>query len=386
MTEIHTTPHYPDIPSQNQTIFDLYIKYWNIFGRVEVNVEVHRYLWITFFFFGTTLGFLGNGLILLATKEKAILLDNITTTLIQHVAFSDILNTILIILPTFLTVATDRWFFGKEFCYFRAITQVSIQTHSMLLVCALNCSKLAFILFPLHSECWRSRYAHIISFVMCLVSGLPLPISVMMVKNGYVKPMFNFQSITCEFMVVGTPQRLTSVYAAINFALTIGCTTVVVGTTIWLTIIAYRLSQARGNRLKLRGVVTVLCIAVLYCVSFLPITAVYVVFLMGEKGFQFSEQFNQFLFTHGRTFAVHIVYLNNTANVFIYLASIASFREFVRRWLKRLFVRFGKGSRVAHEDVGPGSGIARNKRRATETIELTVGCAVNMSIPEISRV
>lgn len=382
MTENRTTPPYPDIPSPDQAIFDLYIKYWSIFGKVEVDVKVHRYLWTAFFFCGTALGFLGNVLILLATREKAILLDNITTTLIQHVAVSDILNTMLVIFPTFLTVAANRWFFGKEFCYFRAMTQVSIQTHSMLLVCALSCSKLAYILFPLRSESWRTRYAHIISFIMCLVSGLPLPISILMVQNGYVKPMFNFQSITCEFMVVGTPKRLTSVYAGINFALTIGCTVVVVGTTIWLTVIAFRLSQARGNGLKLRGVVTVICIAVLYCISFLPITAVYVVFLIEQKGFRFPEEFNRFLFTHGRTFAVHIIYLNNTANVFVYLASIASFREFVRSWLKRLFVQFGKRSRVAHEEIG--SPLARYKRRATETIELTMGCAAN--VPEISRV
>ena len=374
---IFTTPPYPDIPSPDQTIFDLYAKYWSLIGNVDVKVEVHRPLWITLFFFGTVIALLGNTLILIAAKQRAINLDNVTTTLIQHVAISDILNTLIVIFPTFLTVTTDHWLFGKEFCYFRAITQVPLQTHSMLLVCALNCAKLAFILFPLRSDTWRRRYGHIIAGITCLVSWVPLPISIILVKTGHVKPMFNFESITCEFMV-GQPSRLTSTYAAINFTMITGSTALVVGTTIWLTVIATRMSKARGNQVKLRGVVTVISIAILFCLSFLPVTAVYVVFLMGQKGFTFSDGFYQFLFTRGRTLAIHVIYLNNIANVFIYFASIASFRGFVRTKFRFLFSHCYKGNRVGLKG-GEGGTAFKLTRRATETIDLTVG------IPVINR-
>ena len=378
--EITTAP-YPDIPSRNETIFDLYVKYWDLLGNIDVNVEVHRSLWITFFFIGTVMGLLGNTVILIAAKRKAILLDSITTTLIQHVAVSDVLNTLIVIVPEFVTVLTDHWLFGREFCYLRAVSQVSLQTHSMLLVCALNCSKLAFILFPLRSDSWRARYGHIISFVMFIVSGLPLPISIILVNKGYVKPMFNFQSITCEFMVIGLPNRLTSAYAAINFTLLIGCTAVVIGTTIWLTGIAIKMSRARGNQVKRRGVVTVICIAILYCISFLPITAVYVVFLMDQKGFTFSEEFYQFLLTRGRTLAVHVIYLNNTANVIIYFVSIKSFRDFLKARWRRLFTHCYRGNKVDLERVERE--MAPKSRRATETVELvTVGFPLAVKIAE----
>lgn len=374
------TAPYPDIPNAGDTVFGVYAEYWEQLGAGHVNPALHRPAWILCFLVGSLASLTGNALILYAAGQRAINLDKVTTTLIQHVAVSDLLNTLLVILPTLLTVAADRWLLGRGFCNLRAYLQVPLQTYSMLLVCALNCAKLAFIIFPLRADGWRARYGHAISLAMMMIASIPLPISIVLVRSGYLTPMFNFESITCEFML-GPHSGLTSLYAAINFFLIVGCTTLVLGTTTWLVFVAKKTSKSRGDQLKKRGLVTVISIAVLYSISFLPVTAVYVVFLMGQRGFRFSPGFYNFLLTRGRTTAIHIIYLNNTANVFIYFASIASFRQFLLAMLRRVTSRCFRENRIDQGVVNRSRSDTprpRFQRRETETV--TLGSSVHIGI------
>ena len=352
----------------NDSVFQLYENHEALIGN-HINTETERPLWISFFLFLTILGLLGNTVILLASSRKAIKLDKITTTLISHVAVLDLTNTIFFILPTFLTVATDHWMFGEKFCYFQVFTRTPFIYCSMLLVCALNCSKLASVLLPFRSSTWRERHGHLTAGVMWVISTG----SILLFVTGSYTVIFFFPLMSCGVIVDNYEVNM-----IVESTIMVGSTATVVGTTICLIVIAIRMNNQRGRSANLQGIITVISVATVYCVSFLPTVIFSATELMLYNGvLAETGWFVQIVSNYGAVMRL-LIYLNNVSNAVIYYASVVSFRDWVRskvlgmrRWNERerwndYFRQLQRGNnrviptrgRSVGEDVNLGPGVA----------------------------
>jgi len=299
-------------PSSNYSLFGGYEKYWWL--DKNVNPVLARSLFSTFFLLGTLIGLIGSTIILIATKQKAIRLGKITTAFIQHVAVLDLLTTLVVLFPTCLVAITDHWLLGNQFCAFQAYSRWFLVAATALLITAVNCSKLASILFPFRNARWTCRQGHIIA---CCIWAFSLALDLIFVlqKDKIDVVYFNFE-LSCDILM---SHQLFFKSAILMFSVALLCTIVVVTSGIWLIVIAVRLSHRQGRSVNLQGILTVILIAVVYCISMLPLFGYYVLQFIAIGG-------NRNL----KIFCKCIPYLNNIANVFIYMISLTSFQNFIK--------------------------------------------------------
>ena len=288
-------------------------------SRNRINIpDLDRALFSMSYLLGTFLGLVGSTIILIGIKKRAIKLDKVTTALILHIAVLDILATLVIIFPTTITALTDRWLFGHGFCAFQAYLKWFLISSSVFLVCALNCSKLAGLLFPFRGGNWNSWQGHILAcsmWILSLVINLIFHLS-----KGRARAEFDYYSLICD-LAVDWEKLMKG--AIIIFSVTLLCTLIVLISEIWLVVIAIKLNLRKGIRtVKFQGVITVILIALVYCVSFLPLFAFYLVMVIDEEKVGYT-----------RVICKSIPLFNNVSNVFIYMISIRSFRKFTNKLL-----------------------------------------------------
>ena len=270
------------------------------------------------YFLGTFLGIVGSILILVGIKKRAIKLDKVTTALILHIAVLDILATLVIIFPTALTALTDMWLFGDGFCIVQSYLRWFLISSSALLVCALNCSKLAVLLFPFRGRNWNSRQGHILAtlvWTLSVVIQLGFHLS-----KGRTYTIFDVYLLMCDFRIESEKFKRGAIMI---FSVALLCILIVLISEIWLVVIAIKLNLRKGIRtVKFQGVVTVVLVALVYCVSFLPLFGYYIVLVIDGVKFWYTG-----------VICKSIPLLNNVLNIFIYMISIRSFRKFTNNLL-----------------------------------------------------
>ena len=311
-------------PPSNYSLFGGYTKYWWL--DKNVNPVLARSLFSTLFLLGTLIGLIGSIIILIATKQKAIRLGKITTAFIQHVAVLDLLATFVVLFPTCLAAITDHWLLGKQFCAFQAYSRWFLVAATALLITAVNCSKLASILFPFRSARWTCRQGHIIA---CCIWALSLALDLVFVlQKDEIDVVYVNEQLSCD-MAISYQLFLKS--AILIFSVALLCTIVVVISGIWLIVIAVRLSHRQGRSVNLQGILTVILIAVVYCISMLPLFGYYVLKVIASDSDRNLKL---------DMFCKCIPYLNNIANVFIYMISLTSFQNFIKARFVAIFSCF----------------------------------------------
>jgi hypothetical protein len=303
--------------------------------EMNVNPNLDRTLYSAFFLLGTLIGLIGSTIILIAIKKKAIKVDKISTTFVQHIAVLDILSTLVMILPTFLTAATDSWFLGAHFCSFQVYYEMFMVVSTALLVCALNSIKLVKVLFPFRALGWTLRYGHhLAGSVWILAITLPV-IHHLRESDSYVS--FNYASLKCARTSSDVQKDM-----VVRPLVVLVCTALVVISGTWLLGIAIRRNRQQGRSANLQGILTVLLVAGVYCVTFLPLFVCYVVNLVS--------------FQTGRTYAIFVLFaewtpcINNIANIFVYTASLTSFRDFLKNEFFAFLTCIGARKRPNHTE------------------------------------
>lgn len=316
----HLTFHIRGIPAGGYRVFCAYEglmkHYWKAKG---VNADVDRVIYSLLFLIGTLFGIFGSLVILYGVRRNAVRLDNISTVLIQHVAILDFLATSVIILPTFLTSLTDQWLFGAQFCVFQAFAKYYIMGCSALLVCALNCSKLLMILYPLRVTSFTSRHGHF------LAGSLWVVVAVMYLiyhyQTGLVLVWFRYVLLSCDFWFSATM----GISGAITLMAILSISTlIIIVSGAWLIKIAVRKSKLQGRAVNKQGIVTVILVSAFYCISFGPFIIFLLVSILWRNDLAYFE-----------VFCRNVPCVNYVCNVFIYYACLRTFRGFLRR----MFVR-----------------------------------------------
>jgi len=192
------------------------------------------------------------------------------------------------------------------------------------LTTAMNCSKLASMLFPFRGAEWTNRQGNILASCMW-VASLALVSIFCLQKDQITVRYFNGQ-LSCNLVI--SPQLFIK-SAIVIFSVVLLGTVIVVISGIWLIVIAVRMSHRQGRSANLQGIFTVILIAVVYCISMLPLFGHYVLKVIYDY-----RSFKTIMFCKC------IPYLNNIANVFIYTVSITSFRNFIKAKFFAIFSCF----------------------------------------------
>jgi hypothetical protein len=339
--------------ASNYSVFCGYTWYF----EAEINPQMDRSLFSISFLLGTLIGIIGSIVILIGSKHKAIKVDKVSTVLIQHIAVLDLVTTLIVIFPTFLTAVSDRWLFGSYFCTVQAYSKWFLWASSAFFVSALNCTKLSKILFPFRASIWNARFGNLIAGSMWVFSGMILLI--FHLQQGETGRRFDYLLLNCN---IYTSDKVKGFIMLITGTLL--CTLLVVISGIWLCVIAVKMSRKHGRSVNLQGILTVIFVAGVYCASYLPLVGCYFTKLIGKN------------YYHGylRIVSKCIGYINNIANVFVYMLSLTSFRNFVKKIFATIFgsirsARNSISSKVKDQSNGQDVQAARMSAR-TANIEM----------------
>ena len=294
--------------------------------------------WLSFVLFTSLIG---NSLVLVGSlKHRAIRLDSITTTFIQHVAVADI-GTVVCFYPVAVSFITDRIYFGTEFCVVRFYIGSAFQVFGMLLICALNASKLISVLHPLRSAMWTKSKGHgIVGIIWGITTIFFSYLGISTIGAVVYTPDIN----TCLPDITRYNPTQMAVFKCVIFLITCLPVLVTLVTTCWLLIMTLKMARSKPTRdspatlkrqhANIQGVVTVIAIGILFLVSFGP----WFILLIVMGSVVHSGECSRGIGVLQRLF-VCLLFLNNICNFIIYASSIRSFKRFVVFKLLPAFIR-----------------------------------------------
>ena len=292
--------------------------------------DASRYAWAGYFLFVIISSFVGDTTILIASfKYKAFNLHKIIVVIIQHIAFCDLLVTVTDVLPRFVSLISNEWVFGSSVCYLVIYIGYYFNGVGQLLICNMTTSKLLLLKYPLQCRTTSQKKAHMFCVACWLIAGV-IPFTgllVTVVDGDYA--YFSFRIYHCDSGFTSDIWRwLKPLGAGLLFLISNG---VVVGTTIYLLIIAKRVARRGPESLKWQGIMTTILTATVYCISVVP-SAVYQV---GESVVTVDDKSRSFFYTSFRRLSCSFIYLNTISNFYIYSLSVHSFRDFIRSKIQR---------------------------------------------------
>ena len=277
---------------------------------------------------------IGNSTVLLASlRHRALKLDKVSVALIEHIAVADI-ATALQCLGIFNDIVSEHFFVDEKYCrlYFALFTYIG--TVDVLLVCALNISKLTSLLSPFLARVRSSKNGHLIAAIIWLLAS---PVLFFVKIHGGTSPdSFYFRQATYRCAPNFTDPTIRTVIPIL-----ISTYILVPVFVVMLCTIALLRFVNRSRGLALQSVVTILSISGIYLVSYIPYAVDYLLETFGVKNMEFTR------------FAVYVSCLNLTMNPLIYYFSVKSYGDFIRNSVGRvvnklqsLFGRlFGRGNK-----------------------------------------
>ena len=103
----------------------------------------------TFCFFMTFFGLLGNGTVFYSSiRYNAIRLDRVSLIFVQNLAVADLLYTICVILPQFITYIAGKWVLGKAYCIVMAQVGIVPVSANSITVLAITGYRLKVLMNP----------------------------------------------------------------------------------------------------------------------------------------------------------------------------------------------------------------------------------------------
>ena len=271
----------------------------------------------------------GDSTILIATiKYNAIKHHKMIVAILQHLAVSDLLLTVFRVFPNVLTFITDRWVLGELLCHMSENVGFC-NAVTMTLTCLLSTVKLIIVKYPLRARAWSKRAGQKLCIGVWIVIILGVHTPVLAVKLVYKQPTihFNYFNYQCTYNTSSSSRPTWSHwYEIVSFNLgSIVTYLILLVTSLQLLVTAGGVASRRGETLRWRGLVTVLLTVLVFLVSWVPLTALYLVMGLG-------------LHVHHMTVRAifYLTYLNIMSNFFVYSISERSFRRFLKTKILKL--------------------------------------------------
>ena len=283
-----------------------------------IQKEAERYTWVGYMLFVLISSLIGDTTILVASiRYKAFKLHSCIVAIIQHIAVCDLMVSLSGALPRVVALIADNWVLGDWFCDIQPYVKYYLNVVGMYLICSMTTCKLVILRAPLRAMGLESRKAHL-GCAVIWISVLSLPAAFFLVDKS--DQIYDFRAYNCEFgysSVIWKWLRplLSTVFMVIpNF--------LVIASTVNLLIIAKKVASQGRHTVKWQGIITIILVAVIYCLSLLPY-AIY-----SFVGPRLADK-NSFFHNEYLRISLSCLYFNTMSNFYIYSLTVASFRQFL---------------------------------------------------------
>ena len=297
-----------------------------------------RYFWTVFHIFVLLSSFIGDTLILYASFQRnAFRLNKFIVVVIQYMAVYDILYTIFWVLPVAISLIANSEILGEALCNAQDYLSTVIGFEIMFLTPVLTASKLFFLKCPFRSGILTKRRAH----TVCWLSVIPcMSFTVSRLVIDDIK--FDYRIYGCDHKYTADTWRiLEPIFAVIGLylpVLSVICTTI---PTLKYLYAASKSARRVQGSIPWQGAVTVTLTAIVYCISYLPMSFYYI-----------GRNFSNFFELRFYRIAVFAVAINVMANFYIYALTIRSFRRFVLSTIISLSLTMSGGRRSSPAATG----------------------------------
>ncbi|XP_063683630.1 proteinase-activated receptor 3-like [Bolinopsis microptera] len=276
---------------------------------------------------------------------------------IQYIALADIFLVIFTVLPEAVSLALNRWVFGKLFCRVEYCVTYSVLGTFLLLIVALSLTKLLILKYPFRAVHLSTKIAHFSSLV-CFICSFVLAALPALTKIDDI--YFSYLTYTCQFSRSSSQD---SWFLKITFIL-IGLVSlislvVVMVSNVMIIITAKKITARGPGGLQWRGVMTVVLTVAVFTVANLPGAICGAVsYFVKDAPTEMSQFWHFYFFRIGYA----IGSLNLMSNFYIYTLSLNSFREFLNSRMATILAPLGLVRYFTQTEVRINSGEEERQR------------------------
>lgn len=291
--------------------------------KYGIENDALRYIWAGYHLFLTLSSLIGDTTILVASiKYKAFNLHEVVVVIVQHIATSDLMLTIITLLVTLVSILADKWVFGLYMCFLTVYADYYCNFVNILLISVMTTSKLLLLTYPLRFGNTSSKKAHIICGC-CWAAALFVPAICLLINWDDV--YFSYRAYQCALGFTAPIWRYLRPILAVICLLAPTC--LVVATSVYLLVIARKIARNLRQGMKWQGIITTIVIAAVFCVSMIPYLVFRIFNLSSGDSVRVASSFMP---------------LNIVSNFYIYSLTVTSFRNFILTRLQILFRMFTK--------------------------------------------
>ena len=286
---------------------------------IKNNVE--RYFYAGWFCFVFMCSLLGDSTILVASiKYKAFNLHKIVVASIEHIAVCDLLNALLTVLPTAVSILFSNGGSSMILNQARFFVHYYGNIVSAYLIAAMSCGKLLLLKCPLRTASWSKKQAYKIC-VGIWIGALCSPTLHLLIDKDDVT--FDYRYYTGTYLYSHRVWNVLLPIMATIFLFIPNC--IIIVSTVLLLKEARKVVRETEKNLRWQGILTVVLTATVYTISFLPATIYYIGEPLVAKGSVPGPFFVEFT-----RVAMSVLYFNVLANFFVYSLAVSSFRSFLK--------------------------------------------------------
>ena len=306
--------------------------------------DAERYFWIVYHVLVLLSSLLGDSLILFASFQKdAFKLNSLIVVVIQYIAVFDIASTVVLTIPTTLSLIANSQVLSGALCGIQECLSVLIAVIISWLTPILTTSKFLLIKYPLRSASWTTKKrANTICWLSFIPSALITTTKLIIDADD---TSFDFRVYECAYSYTANIWKTLMPILAF-FALVLP-NSILIATTIptlkYLYTATKSARRVQGS-IPWQGAVTVSLTAIVYCISFLPLSIYYI-------GAPFVK--TRFFEVHFYRVTDFLISIGIMSNIYIYVLTIKSFRRFL---LSRILAFDLANTMTRSHDGGPTSG------------------------------
>ena len=129
--------------------------------KFGLHSNAERYTWAGYQLFVLLSSLIGDTLILAASfKKDTFQINKLIVTVIQHIALSDLVNSISLALPIAISLLASSWVLGETMCKLLMYLTYFVNAVSLYLVAMLTTCKFLILRYPLRAASWSKNRAH----------------------------------------------------------------------------------------------------------------------------------------------------------------------------------------------------------------------------------
>ena len=300
-------------------------------NETKIEDAAVRYLWAGWYILIAFTALIGDTIILTASiRHNAIKLHEVMVVFIQHIVVTDLIASVIWLLPSAVSLVANKWVLGVFICNIRTPIGSLGNQAARLLICGMTTSKLLMLRYPLRSVSWSAGQAHKLCAGIWFLSG----ISCTSFSVNQIRGIFDFRAYVCMFDVKSQTQ-FNVIQPIVSTVITLIPSLVIVLTGSMILGLAGRVARQARQGLRWQGILTVVLTAAFYVISYLP-RAVYHIAVPFVKKSPTTP--HPFMVICNR-WSLLFLSVNIVSNFFIYCLAVSSFRDFLRKRFQRLICK-----------------------------------------------